>query len=312
MHAWSSRLADRIRPRLPFLARASRYAFTLLLVVVLVYQLARDWNGIRQSPWRLDWPLFVGAFLIYTANLALSAYLWNLIMQTLAGVKGYWTHLRLLCLSNPARRLPSPVFYMGARAASYHSVGVSGTTTVSASLIETLVTSMGGLVVVLASVGLAAPNYSAAWTLVLLVPAAVVAFKPALLIQGFNVVLRKVRRPPIEVELRRSHIFRWMPVAVLMFVVGGLMLYLLVSTVYAVPLSALPSIINAFAVSWLIGTAVDFLFSIPNAAIRQVTLAYLLTSCVPLPVAIAGTLLERFAVLGFEMVWAAVFTKLRL
>ncbi len=297
---------------MPLLARVFRYAFTLLLVAVLVYQVMRDWNSIRDYPWRLDWAMFIGAFLLYTGNLALTAYLWKLIMQTLSGVSAYWTHLRLLCLSIPARRLPSPVFYIGVRAAAYQSMGVSHSTTVSASLIETLVTNIGALIVVLASIGLATPNYSAVWALVLVFPAAVVAFKPALLTQGFNFVLRKTRRQTIEAQLTRSDIFRWMPVAVMMFLVGGLMLFLLIGSVYVVPFSALPTIVNSFAVSWLVGTAADFLFFLPNAAIRQVTLAYLLSSCLPLPVAIGGTLLLRMSVLGFELLWALIFTKLKL
>jgi hypothetical protein len=183
---------------------------------------------------------------------------------------------------------------------------------VSASLIETLVTNIGALVVVLASLGLVTPNYSVVWALALLIPAGIVAFKPALLIRGLNLALNKLKRPPIEVEIRRVDMFRWLPVASLMFLVGGLMLFVLIGSVYVVPVSALPTMINSFAVSWLVGTAADFLFFLPNAAIRQVTLAYLLSSCLPLPVALGGTLLLRLAVLGFEMFWALVFTKLKL
>ena len=219
------------------LSRVFRYTFTALLVAVLVYQVVRDWNSVKNYPWRLNWLMFVATFLLYSANVALTAYLWKLIMQTLSGVGAYWTHLRLFCLSLPARRLPSPVFYIGAKAASYHSMGVSRTVTVSASLIETLVTNMGALVVVLASIAFTTPNYSVAWALALLVPAAVVALRPALLIRGFNYALKRVRRPTIEVELTRSDIFRWLPVAVLIFLVGGLMLFFLISSVYAVPLS---------------------------------------------------------------------------
>ena len=50
---------------------------------------------------------------------------------------------------------------------------------------------IGEVIVVLASIGLATPNYSAVWALVLVFPAAVVAFKPALLTQGFNFVPRR-------------------------------------------------------------------------------------------------------------------------
>ena len=173
-------------------------------------------------------------------------------------------------------------------------------------------TNIGALIVVLVSLGLTTPNYSVVWVLALLIPAGIVAFKPALLIRGFNLVLSKLRRPVIEVEIRRADMFRWLPVATLMSLVGGLMLFVVIGSVYVVPVSALPAVINSFAIAWLVGSAADFLFFLPNAAIRQLTLAYLLTSCLPLPVAIGGTLLFRVTVLGFEMFWALVFTKLKL
>ena len=311
MDIWRARFKDSIRPRLPLLSRVFRYTFMSLLVAVLVYQVIRDWSSIKSYPWRLNWLMFAGTFLLYTTNLALTAYLWKLIMQALSGVSSYWTHLRLICLSIPARRLPTPVWYIGFRAASYQPLGVSHSTTVSASLLETMVTNIGALVVVVASLGLATPNYSVLWVLALLIPAGIAVFKPALLIRSFNFALSKLRRPVVEAEIRRADMFRWLPVATLMFLVGGLMLFVLIGSVYFVPLSALPAMINAFAVAWLVGSAADLLFFLPNAAIRQVTLAYLLTSCLPLPVAIGGTLLLRLSVLGFEMFWALVFTKLK-
>jgi hypothetical protein len=312
MNVWRARFDDSVRPRLPLLSRVFRYSFMFFLVAVLVYQVIRDWNSIRGYPWRLNWLLFASAFLLYTTNLALTAYVWKSIMEALSGVTSYWTHLRFMVLSIPARRLPSPVWYMGVRAASYQPLGVSHSTTVSAVLIETMVTNIGALIVVLVSLGLVTPNYSVLWVLALLIPAGIVTFKPALLIRGLNFVLSTLRRPVIQAEVRRTDMLRWLPVATLMFLVGGFMLFVLIDSVYLVPVSALPTIINAFAVAWLVGSAADFLFFIPNAAIRQLTLAYLLTACLPLPVAIGGTLLLRVSVLGFEMFWALVFTKLKL
>lgn len=312
MDTWGARFKESIRPRLPLLSRAVRYTFTFLLVAVLVYQVVRDWHSIKDYPWRLNWLLFAGAFLLYTTNLALTAYVWKSIMEALSGVTSYWTHLRFMILSTPARRLPSPVWYMGVRAASYQPLGVSHSTTVSAALVETMVTNIGALIVVLVSLGLTTPNYSVVWVLALLIPAGIVTFKPALLIRGINIVLSKLRRPVIQAEVRRTDMLHWLPVATLMFLVGGFMLFVLIDSVYFVPMSTLPAMINAFAVAWLVGSVADFLFFVPNAAIRQLTLAYLLTACLPLPVAIGGTLLLRVSVLGFEMFWALVFTKLKL
>ena len=60
--------------------------FAFMLVAVLVYQVIRDWNSIKGYPWRLNWLMFAGAFLLYTTNVALTAYVWKLIMQALSGV----------------------------------------------------------------------------------------------------------------------------------------------------------------------------------------------------------------------------------
>lgn len=311
MNTWGARFKGSIGPRLPWLSRVLRYVFMFLLAAVLVYQVIRDWNSIKDYPWQLNWFMFACTFFLYAVNVALTAYVWKMIMQTLSGVSSYWTHLRFFCLSVPARRLPTPVWFMGVRAASYQPLGVPYSITVSASLIEMIVINIGALLVVLASIAFAAPKFSILWVLIPLVPAGIVVVKPALVIRGLNFGLRKVHRPTIETEVRRADMLRWLPVTILMFLVGGTMLFVLIRSVYVVPPDVLPEVINSYAASWLVASVAQFLFFLPNAAIRQLTLAYLLTSCLPLPVAIGATLLLRLAVLVFEMFWALVFTKLK-
>jgi len=314
IEALGLRVRKWIVPRLPVLSRVGRFGFLSLLLGVIAYQVLRDWQKIRDYPWRLNWANILEAFFLYTISLALTALVWALIMRGLSGTGSLFTHLRLYCLSNPARRLPTPVWYIGVRAVAYQELEVPRTITVTASIIEMVVTNLGALTTALVtlSFGLFAQKLPRiGWALVVLFPLAVLMLKPALLIDLVNLGLRKLKRTKIVAQIRRVDMLRWVGIFVLIFLNGGVLLYIAVSTIYPLPPRMLPAMINAFSISWLASWLGQMLFFLPNTAIRQVTLAYLLSFYMPWPVAIASTLLLRIAVIMFEMFWALIFARLK-
>jgi hypothetical protein len=309
-----AKVAEWARPRLPALARIGRVAFWVLLAGVIGYQLYTGWSTISQYDWRFRWTNILGLFPLHALSLALTVVVWTFIMRRLAGTGSWWTHLRLYCLSGPARRLPTPVWYMGVRAVAYQELDTPRKATIVASLVEMMVTNMGALLVALASFrsSLLIEELSQVRVeLLLLVPLVILMLRPMLLIRLVNVVLRRLNRDEITARIGSGDMLRWVGLFVVVFLNGGLILHVAVNSIYSLPLDRLPAMINAFSVSWLMGWLAQVLLFLPNSAVRQLSLAYLLSFYMPWPVAIACTVLRTVAVLLFELFWAFAFSRLK-
>lgn len=88
----------------------------------------------------------------------------------------------------------------------------------------------------------------------------------------------------------------------LAWILGGIDLYLLANAVQPVPLELLPAVIGAWAASGAVSFVASYL--VQGMGLTEVTLAALLSSYLPLPVAIVISILFRILLTICEVLWA--------
>jgi hypothetical protein len=239
------------------------------------------------------------ALLVYTADLVLAVFGWVMIIGPLSG---YWRpldHTRIYLLTSVTRRLPGTFWYILGRVVLYERLGVSRGVTALAGGLEFAATIIAGLVVALA-----------AWPLIL----AGAAFNPLWLIIPLAIGILALNPPAIRAILRRlapqhaagvryRHLLGWVLIYILVWIVGGGLLFVLTDAVYPLPLSALPGIIGVWA---LAGVAAYLLFSfVPfGLGVNELTLTVLLGPFVPAREAFVVALLMRALVTICELVFA--------
>ena len=194
------------------------------------------------------------ALIVYTADLILAVFGWIMIIGPLSG---YWRpldHTRIYLLTAVTRRLPGTFWYILGRVVMYERLGVSRGVTALAGGLEFAATIMAGLVVALAAwpLILAGSAFSPLWLLSPLIVGALLLTPPAI-----RAILRRLA-PAHAAGVRYRHLLGWVLIYMLVWAVGGVLLFVLTNAVYPLPLSALPGIIGIWA---LAGVATYSLFS---------------------------------------------------
>jgi hypothetical protein len=112
----------------------------------------------------------------------------------------------------------------------------------------------------------------------------------------------------VSVRLVARDVLSLLGLSALAWIGGGLVLYVLANAVMPVPPTYIPALIGAWAASGAVSLSAGLLVS--GMGLREVTLTVLLGSLVPLPVAVAISVLFRVLLMLGEFVWALVFAAL--
>lgn len=282
---------------------------TILATAVILYKFIADWPQLRAIPWRLSLKPLLLSFGIYSISLLLTASCWALIIGHLTGTRTFWEHVRLFCLTNLAQRLPTPLPYITARVEAYASHGVRREITLTAMTIEIAVTLIGGAIVALvtASFSTSALNIQGGLLLIFLLPLLPLVLLPERFLDMVNLLLSRLGRPRLTTHFKRRQILAWIGLFVIIWVNSGVLYYFLMSSITIIPPERALFLINISALSGLAGWLGQILFFLPTPAVRQIALIYLMNLAFPMPTAVAFTLLFRFLVMLFELIWVGVW-----
>lgn len=269
------------------------------------------WDTLRQ----VDARLFALAFLLYPLGLVPVSWAWHLLMARLGGCSNWRTNVRLYNLSSLPKRIPSSIWYIASRVVLYRDQGVDSALTLTATALETIWLVLSGLSIYLLSlpfwVGVGEPAQldlrlvavaAACLALTLASP-----FWSPLLLRGVRWLLARMGIA-VSVRLAARDVLPLLGLSGLAWVGGGIVLYVVANAMTPVPPAQLPAVIGAWAASGAVSLSAGLLVS--GMGLREVTLTVLLGNLVPLPVAVAISLLFRVLLMVGELVWALVFATL--
>jgi len=121
-------------------------------------------------------------------------------------------------------------------------------------------------------------------------------------------ILQRFARGKVPYDLRYRDTLVWLGIYVVVWIVGGLVLYFAVNVFYPLPLTQLPEVIGAWTMS---GVAASLVFLSPSGlGIRELTLSFLLSHYIPTPLAIVVAVGMRVGLTVYEAFWAVVALKL--
>lgn len=282
-------------------------AMVALTLLFWGYGLYTNWNKLGQYEWRADFRFLFLAFALFPAGFLPSLYGWHRMMSHLARGTDFRVNAKIYCYSSLPRYIPGVVWYVAGRSLLYREKGVPPSITILATVLETVLLTVSGLTLTLLSI----PSIGDL-TLVGKPPSLILALLIPLTILLLPRVLERTLRfftevPENEVTPRLTHleIVLLLVVYGIAWVGGGLLLYLLANAIYRVePLTAMIGV-------WAASGVASFLFAfLGGLGGREVTMSVLLAFYVPLPVAIAISLLSRVIIMVAEAFWVVLFIVL--
>lgn len=277
-----------------------------LSVAFLGYFLYKNWSTITAYHWRVDYLALALSALLHLGAFATGILGWHSIISRLVGIDDLALNARIYSFSVVARRIPGTAWEIATRVVMYSEWGVSKAIVGLGSLLEILVTMLAGSVLYLALSPFTASYASrfGDWPLLAALGLGAILTHPRLV----TYVVRKVRRDALPVALRYPDTLRWFWIYVVDWIIGGLVLFATVRTIYALPYSYLLQVIADWT---LTGVLTSFITFVPSSlGLREVTFTLLLSRYMPEHVAIVAAILVRLLMTVYSLLWLLVATRL--
>ncbi len=294
-------------------------ALVVPALAVIAYQTWRNWEQLRSYTWEVRPGLWAVGFGAYSVALLCELVAWNVLMGRLGGVRHFRTNGRLYCVSNLSKRLPGVVWYLAGRAMLYREEGVPAAVALSGSALElALVAATGPIAYFLALPWAAVSGFQGTGAAVRppgwMLPAAIAALvlggvvlQPPIFNRVAAFFLRRMGSPT-RVAVGYRDILPLVPLYLVAWAMGGVLLYVVARSLYPLPLGALSATLGLWAVSGTLTLLISiFLF---GTGVREVTLSFLLMWLMPQPLPVVVALLFGLIVTLAELAWTAAFALL--
>jgi hypothetical protein len=284
--------------------RLLQAAIVVATAYFLATYLARSWDSIRDFDWTFDagWLAASGAFFL-AYYFAQAAFWWLLLRGCGAGGR-FWPAASVWGRSILARYLPGNVFMFVGRAWLSHSQGLAIERVTAAMVYEQALGVCGALLAV--AVLFPFWEYRPGVTALSLVaiPVLVALMHPRLFGPSAGLVLRLLRRPPLEVTLGFGAVLGLLCLFTLDWLVAGTGAWLLARAITGLGVDALPLVIVAYALAYVAGMVAFFIPS--GIGVREAVLTASLSSSLPGGVALTWALLLRLWVTVVELVFVGL------
>ena len=205
-------------------------ALLILLVLFLAYTIYRERETLFSFQWQINWGYLAAAVIVHWFALVLMQINWHWMIANLGGSKSWQKNFYVYGLSQAARRIPAPLFYLGGRFYLYPVNETPPRVIAIATSLEMGLIGLNGILCYLIFM----PFYSTIpsefpWWLFMLIglvsTAVLVAF-PNLFVNLLNLFLHWIRRTPLDDRISRGAILAWLVIYQLVWIVDGLALYL--------------------------------------------------------------------------------------
>ena len=278
-----------------FLSRKS-WLLKAAVIIFIIYAMAdailSNWGALLPYIENINYMLFAASFAPLLAYIALVAAGWRMVLDGMSYKIGLGESIKIRTVSDLGRYLPGKIWCVVGRAFWCEKAGIPKRDAFVSTIIEIALNMASGLIIFI--IFLPFMTISSA----LVIPAVIVlalAFflliEPRAFSSVANRVLRKLKMQEIEVRISRKKILLTLAYFVATWAVFGVSFYMFLNSFYAMPLASMGVMTGIFAFSFVIGFVV--LIAPGGLGVREGVMSLLLAAFMPLPLAIAVSLLSR-------------------
>ncbi len=279
-------------------------AVVLLSLAFLGYFVYRNRTALTAYQWQPNYGQLALSLVLHLLAFVAAIVAWHLMMRRMAEADNWRHNLRIYCFGALAKRLPGVAWDIATRAVMYDQMGVSKAVVALASVVELVLVFVAGIV---SYIALRPFSSSAALgTLPLLAALALGAILTHPRVLAWAV--RRVKREAQVVHLRYRDTLAWLFLYVWTWLFSGAMLFVIIRSLFDLPLGHLPQILADWTLAGLATSLLTFLPT--NLGLQEVTLTLLLARYVPEPVALVAVILMRGLTIVYSVLWVLLSTRL--
>src|SRR3989440_3993887 len=296
--------------------RVMQIGLPIIILALVVYQVKKNWADLTAYTFQLNPWLLALAFLGFMLQELSYGLIWRTVLERLGSDLGLRTCLRIYLASEFVRYIPGNVWHVLTRILWVGKYGVSRPVAFASMAIELITKLAAGILVFSISllfwqdIGKVGSLLRGSLLDILGVASIIALFiglHPRILNGVLNWALRRMKREPIQLTLRYSHILFITLAWCVSWIVAGTAFYILLLALWpAAPFVAWPICIGIYAIAWDIGF-VSFITP-SGLGIREAAIVALFALALPLPAGLASimALLSRLVSTLAEVVCVSI------
>ncbi|KPK71334.1 hypothetical protein AMJ71_06525 [candidate division TA06 bacterium SM1_40] len=278
-------------------------------VIYIVQRIIADASKLLEFDWRLKLGSLAVSYLLLFAAFSGYPVVWWLLLRGMGERLPLGKAFRIWYVSNLGRYVPGKIWQIVGRVELAKDLGVARSTSAASVVYETgLIITSGIIVFGVATVASRdATPFSSVWPIFLVLPFGIVLAHPRVLSAVTNVVLRKVRKPEITLDVGLRWAASVLALYGILWIIQGAGFFFLVRSLTAVSFRWLPQLVGVFAAAWIAG----FLsFITPGGlGVREGVMTFLLSLYLPPSISAVVSILSRIWITVGEVVCALVSSK---
>ena len=282
------------------------FALSLLSFGIMYRLVAQNLEALKSLPETVRVGPLLLTFLVFCAGMFLGGLAWGIIMNDLTRRLPLRQHAIIWAVTHAARRIPGAIWYVVGRVAWYDRLNISKPVTTFANVLETILQLWSGLIVSLLLLPVVSNVETGhIWLFAIGVGLSAIILHPRII----RLVLHKFGQDQYVDTLSYKRILVWLGAYIPIWGIGGLILFLTINALTPLPWSLLPVCIGAWSIAGVAGTIIIILPS--GFGLSEATLSLLLSTHVSPGIAVAGAILLRILMTGYEFLFAGIVFLLR-
>ena len=256
-------------------------------------------SNLRMVPLILTFP-------VYSLGVMSSAVIWGKIMISLGINMPLSRHILINIITNVAKRIPGMIWHVLGRIAWYEHYGIRKSITTFANILEPVLIILSGLIMTTIFLPFLSTRFSQ--SPLFFVGGIIVGFfmiHPRLI----QAILSKSWPGNPAGKLTYRSTVGWILSYMLIWLIGGTVLFLVIKAMIEVPLSLWPVCIAAWCAAGVAGTLAIFLPA--GFGLSEATISLILASQIPPSIAVGAAILLRILLTLYEFILALVLFLFR-
>jgi uncharacterized membrane protein YbhN (UPF0104 family) len=286
--------------------RESAWLRAGLLVVAVglaVYGLASQWTEVQAALDRLDAADIAGATVSAVAGLGCMLLAWRALLADLGSPLPLPAAIRVMFVGQLGKYVPGAVWALAAQVELARDYDVPRRRSATASLVGMAVTLVVGLIAAAVTLPLvSADAVGRYWWVLAIAPLAAVCLHPAIIRFGLDLVLRVLRRAPLEGSVSRGGMARALAWTILGWLCYGAHAWFLISVFAGKGGHTFALSLGAYALAWAVGFLIVFFPG--GIGPREVVLVAVLAPVMPSASALVVALASRVVMTIGDLAWA--------
>ncbi len=283
------------------LKRVVSFVVILLIFFFLLRSLIRDWSQIKWETIHVNFIYLAVSFIVLVPHFIFYSKGWQHIMRELGFPISLTQSSWMIATTQIAKYAPGRIWYMLGRVYVGKKENISGSSLGLSMVLETCLLLTSSATIFLIAT-LAARDYTLANVVIciIMLTMAVILMIPRVLMFLANTMLKLLGRPVISASISFFQIIKLNPYFWGLWLAQIVGFYILVSAVYQIRFADIAVLASAYTLSWITGFVV--VFAPGGLGIREGTMTLYLSTIMPLPMAIAISLISRVWITLFEVI----------